>query len=331
MQNSKLLILSLISLLLLSSCSYENNNIYTGIIDSNKIDISSEIGGMLNKVYAQEGDSVKKGQILAIIDTTKLKIQKNKLEANLKEASNALEQTKNPIKKDEIRKVRTKITQQNTIIEQLQKNYDYSLNLYEQNKILYENGSISKDIYDNNSLKKDNDYYNLKQAKENLKYLNHDLNLLILGSTKEEVNISQARYEKAYYDLESLNYDLSKENIIATKDGIIESLNFDEGEYITAYSHFATINDISSLYTYFYIEEKNLSKINIGDKLKLKLDYQNKDLEGEVIYISSYGEFTPKNIESKENKQEVVFKIKVKINENLKSGQLIDLQLERNK
>jgi len=81
-----------------------------------------------------------------------------------------------------------------------------------------------------------------------------------------------------------------------------------------------------------YIRERNLHQVNIGDKVHITEGFlEGKEVMGEVVAISSKAEFTPKNVESKESKQEMVFKTRVRVTkgqEFLKPGMFVDVDIQ---
>ncbi len=96
-------------------------------------------------------------------------------------------------------------------------------------------------------------------------------------------------------------------------------------------SKFAEIADTETLNVRIYVEEMNLHKVQIGGEVLIKVDYDEAlELNGVVEFVSSDGEFTPKNLESKENRQEVVYETRVRIRNTdgkLKPGMLVDIYL----
>lgn len=78
-------------------------------------------------------------------------------------------------------------------------------------------------------------------------------------------------------------------------------------------------------------QKKKLSKVSLGQSVKLSGQGLKKSITGKVIFISTQGEFTPKNIESRENKEEIVYAVKIEIPEGnklgIKPGMLMDVDL----
>ena len=331
MKKTRLFIALIASALILTACTREDSAYYTGTVESDRYDVSSEVGGIINKLYVREGDSVPKGGKIALIDVTELEIELSRLQAELGSSKSTLEKTKNGFRPEEIDKVRIQLGQQDSIINSKTASYENILENYNRTAELYENGAASKQMLDNASTALDMSKSDLDSANSQREYLSKQLELMVNGPTKEEIQIPEGKYSAMLWSIKNIENKISKRYIYSNSNGIVESLNFLEGEYAPLFSKIASINDISNTWAKIYIEEKNLHNISLGKKVRVIADFlKDKPFEGVVSYISSEGEFTPKNIESKENKQEIVYEVKVQINDPdsvLKPGTLVDVYI----
>lgn len=132
---------------------------------------------------------------------------------------------------------------------------------------------------------------------------------------------------QASVDLANLN--ISRCEIKSQGDGVISNVFVNNGEVVQAGTNLAKIMDISNKYVKVYIEESKRDKVKLRNKLPLY--YNDKKVgNGEVTYISPEAEFTPKNTETKEDKEAMVFEVKIKLSENFEytPGTLIDVKLD---
>ena len=316
---------------ILTSCAKIVSPYYTGTVESDRYDVSNEVGGIIKKLYVSEGDTVQKGGRIAFIDVTELEIELSSLRAQLSSSKSSLEKTKNGFRSEEIDKVKIQLGQQDSIISAKSASYENILENYNRIAQLYENGAASKQMLDDSKTALDMSKSDLDSANSQREYLSKQLELMISGPTKEDVGIPQGQYSAMLWNIKNIENKISKRYIYANSSGVVESLNFLEGEYAPIFSKIASINDISNTWAKIYIEEKNLYKISLGQKVNVIADFlKDKPFTGTVTYISSEGEFTPKNIESKENKQEIVYEVKVHIEDPdsmLKPGTLVDIHI----
>lgn len=308
----------------------DSSNVFTGNLESDNIDISTEVPGIIKVIHIKEGEIVKVGDLIAEIDVTELELEKNKLEANLKGSEAAFSKVKVGPKDREIDKARTQIRQQQSNISAISEEYKLVEDQHNKNIELYEAAAISKSNLDKSTTQLNTAKEKLSAANEQLTYLKEQLAILNDGATDEELAISQSQYESSLASLAILEHKISKSKVYAKSSGTAKSVNFQVGEFVPQYSKIATLEDINNIWVQIYIPEKELHKVNVDDVVKLRNTYDAGEYEGKVVYISNSGEFTPKNTESKESRQEIVFKIKIALPEgtnSLKPGMLVDIVL----
>lgn len=323
--------LALIMVFAFSGCAKEERDYYTGSVESERVNVSAEVGGRIEKIYVSEGQSLKKGDLVCKIDSKDLELEKNRLESILEGSKSSLEKTKRGNRSEEIRKVRIQVDQQEKVIKSKLDEYNFKFDNFKKIESLFKEGGVSKQEYDNAVLQKDLSFSAHEAAKLQLKYLKEQLSLLQSGATKEDIEVSKSNYDASYWALKSVESRIEKTTIYANRDGVIQSINYDEGEVVQNYASIMAIEDVEKLWVKIYVEEKNLYKANLSDMVVLKVDYdENAKIEGRIVYISPRGEFTPKNIESKESKQEIVYQTKIDIiggREFVKAGSLVDVYL----
>ncbi|MCX5749877.1 MAG: efflux RND transporter periplasmic adaptor subunit [Candidatus Saganbacteria bacterium] len=135
--------------------------------------------------------------------------------------------------------------------------------------------------------------------------------------------------------LETAQSQFGDASIVSPVDGIVLVKAVEKGELVSPGSTIVTVADLRSLELKLYVTEKEVGKIDLGDKVALSVDsFPHEKFYGSVEYIASKAEFTPKNIQTKEERVNQVFEVKVKIpNESLrlKPGMPADAVIELKK
>ena len=165
------------------------------------------------------------------------------------------------------------------------------------------------------------------------------------STTQQQLDDLETKYQVAKEQLNSAthlvkqndaNIGLVKVNIEnsiikSPTSGIILSKNTEEGEVVLPGNSLLTIGDLSKPWVKIYIKETDLGRVKLGQKAEVKIDtYPDKVFEGKVTYISNQAEFTPKNIQTKEERVKLVFGIKVSLDnplQILKPGMPADVSL----
>ena len=124
---------------------------------------------------------------------------------------------------------------------------------------------------------------------------------------------------------------ISDTTLVAPIDGVILVKAGEEGEVIAAGSAVVTIGDIEHPWLRAYISEADLGRVKLGQKVLLRTDsFKDRVYEGHVSFIASQAEFTPKQIQTKEERAKLVYRIKVDVanpNQELKNNMPVDAEI----
>jgi HlyD family secretion protein len=337
-----------------------DENLYYGTVEADQINISSEIPGKIKDIRVEEGKKVGKGDLIAVISSDENNIKLQQAEISVKNAENELGKVEEGTRQEEIKAQQALVNQAKALVSQgeagvtqaqnnlnsAKTNYDFKEKLYNDAKELYESKVDTKYAFDNakNQLdlaktSLDNAENTVLTAKANLESqksqyeaAKQKLNLLINGAsgrtkTGAKLGVEQA---KTGYDLAKVANN--KGNVLTDNSGVVDSINFKTGEYVTPGSPIATLVDLDNLWVKIYVPEKALPLLKLDKEVTLKSDFlKEKAIKGRVIYISSEAEFTPVNIVTKEDREKLVFAVKIKILDNLdavKPGMLLDVNID---
>ncbi|MDD4600641.1 MAG: efflux RND transporter periplasmic adaptor subunit, partial [Negativicutes bacterium] len=158
------------------------------------------------------------------------------------------------------------------------------------------------------------------------------LSVVVEGPRREEIELATARVEQVKQVLKLTQTRLSYAQITAPVDGMVLSENIEAGEYVSPGTPVVTIGDLNQVWLKAYIAETNLGKVKLGQKVAVTTDtYPNKVYEGHISFIASEAEFTPKSIQTTEERVKLVYRIKVTIDNNaneLKPGMPADAVID---
>ena len=144
-----------------------------------------------------------------------------------------------------------------------------------------------------------------------------------------DVAVSQLHLSRA--SLRTAEVRLKDTVIYSSAAGVVLTKDVEEGETVAAGTPVFTIGDLENPWIKVYVKEDKLGLVKLGQKAEVRTDsYPRKVYEGTVSYISSEAEFTPKNVQTQEERVKLVFGVKVKVkNENneLKPGMPADLNI----
>lgn len=220
-----------------------------------EVKISPDISGEITELNVQEGDSVKKGQVLARIYADIYALQRDEAASRVNQSSATVENSR-------------------AALEALRANFNQTKATYDRNKKLFDDKVISRA-----ELEQVETAY--KSAQANLNAAEQGLRGLQAGVKGSEVSLSRA------------NKDLSRTTLVAPMNGVVSSLKVKKGERVAGNSfnvgtEMMTVADMSILEVRVDVGENDIVKISIGDSADVEVDaYNNRKFKGVVTKIAS--------------------------------------------
>jgi len=272
-------VLALLFALYLISCSNQKDaSDAFGNFEADDQLISSEIAGKLLSCQFEEGNTLAKGAEIAVVDTLPLLLQISQLQS---------QQLTIQARKQSVQTQIAVVEQQKTNL-----NVDKSRLL----NMMKDGAATQKQLDD---------------VTGNLELLNKQMT-----NTRSQEQVLAGETEVLETQLAQLRDKLNRCRIISPIDGLVLEKYKKTGELVNMGQALCRIADVSTLNLRVYISGAQLSHLKIGQKVKVMIDEssaQNRALEGIVTWISSEAEFTPKIIQTKEERVKLVYAVKIKV------------------
>ncbi|MFH0781143.1 MAG: efflux RND transporter periplasmic adaptor subunit [Pseudomonadota bacterium] len=145
-----------------------------------------------------------------------------------------------------------------------------------------------------------------------LKQAEAEYALIKTGPRKESIDQARAKSRAAAEAVNQARQQLSYTDLAAPMDGVVLSTAAEVGEYLNATSPVVTLGNIANPWLRAYIHEKDLGRIQLNQEVTVTTDsFPDKKYQGRVSYISSQAEFTPKTVQTFEERVKLMFRIKV--------------------
>jgi HlyD family secretion protein len=357
-----------------------NRIVVSGNIELTQVDIAFKTSGRLIERTVNEGDVVRKDQVIARLDREQLLHQRDTAtaalataEAQLAESESALKWQQETMQADmQLRNADLsaaqsqllqlqngarpqEIQQATAAVAAAQSQYDQAKKDWERAQTLYKNDDISTSQYDQFHARFESTEANLKQAKE-------QSGMVQAGPRSETIESAKAQVERAHASLRvgqanAIETKRREQDIVARRgdieraksqialidsqladtiavspiNGIVLVKAADVGEVLAPGTSVVTVGDIDHPWLRAYIREQDLGRVKLGDKVKVTTDsFPGKAYDGHVSFISSDAEFTPKQIQTAEERVKLVYRIKIDIENSrgqLKSNMPADAEI----
>ncbi len=315
-------------LLILSLCAYGGYLFFlksspdvieaSGTIEASQVNVTAKINGTLESIFAAQGEEVEINEVLAILSRPDIELQRERDLLNIELAQAKIRDLRAGARPQELQE-----TQGNLNI--AQENLIQAKTNYERLEKLYTNGALSSQELEAAKLK-------VELAQNQLLIAEAKIELLDLGprlGTIEAAALELARMESILQATDTLREDLI---IKSPLNGTILNSNYEIGEFIAAGAKLFTIANLKDLWLTVYIPSDELSQISLGQEVECFISGDDQAYKGKVVHVADQGEFTPKMIQTKKERANIVFAVKVAItndNMRLKPGMPADVLFKR--
>jgi HlyD family secretion protein len=258
----------------------------SGTIEATDVTISAQVGGIIQHIQAEEGSVVHPGDTLMVIDKTDWQFQSAQAQAAYETAEAQYRLALKGAREEDIL--------------QAEANYKNAQSDLKRMEELYRGKSITEKQLDDSRMR----FTVNQQLWEKMKR----------GSRPEEIDAARARRDQAKAQAASLQKKVNDCIVTAPVSGTITKRFAEQGELAAAGMALYRISDLSAMDITIYVSESDLPKVQLNQKAIVTIDaFEKKDFEGKVIFLSSTAEFTPKNIQTKDERTKLVFAVKVKV------------------
>ncbi|MBA4391721.1 MAG: ABC transporter substrate-binding protein [Syntrophus sp. (in: bacteria)] len=289
----------------------------SGNVEVTEANIGFKTTGRVVQLLVDEGSNVKAGELLARLDNAEIAALVAQNKAALKEAATRLQELKAGSRSQEIEQARASVNAQEAELKRVRQEYERA-------DILYRNGAISTSQFDVAKSTYDSRIALHKNARETL-------SLVREGPRKEDITIAEHRVEQSRAILAASEERFKDTAIYASVAGIVLRKNVELGETVAPGVPVFTIGDLENPWIKVYVKEDKLGLVKLGQKATITVDtYKGKSYEGTISYIASEAEFTPKTVQTQEERVKLVFAVKVRVkNEKgeLKPGMPADVKI----
>jgi len=275
--------------LIFSSCSSSDGNTIeaSGTIEGTDVNVASEVGGKVRELRVQEGSQVARGDTLVIIDDTDYQIQLRQALANLSSFDLAYRLAAAGSRKEDVIQA-----------EAAYRNAEADL---ARMKTLLASQTVTQKQYDDafaRSVAAEQTYRKLKS-----------------GLRPEEVEAARARRESAAAQADLLKKKVGDCRLVAPTAGTVTLLGVEPGELVVPGMTVLRLTYLDRVKLTIYVAETELGRIAIGQPAKVSIDSfgAGRTFDGRVVYISPVAEFTPKNVQTKEERTKLVFGVKIEV------------------
>jgi HlyD family secretion protein len=279
-----------------------------GRIEAVEINIATQTAGRLVDVLVNEGDFVAAGQSLARMDTDVLKAQLRETEADLRRARTAVETARYTVAERESEKAAAE-----SLVKQREAEFELASKKRARAERLSRTSAVAQEEFDTAK----STFYSAEAAVRSAK-ANVAGSDAAIATARSQVIEAEASVGAAQARIERLQADINNSTLRSPRDGRVQFRVAQPGEVLSAGGTVLNMIDISDVYMTFFLPTAQAGRVRMGAEARLVLDAAPQYvIPARVSFVADVAQFTPKTVETAEERQKLMFRIRARIDPEL--------------
>ncbi|MHB9145698.1 MAG: HlyD family secretion protein [Symbiobacteriia bacterium] len=287
------------------SPSTSGKNLTTsGTITATEVQVAAEVVGKVSSVAVDEGQRVKQGDAVATLDAGTLDIQVRQARAALQSVQSKLAEAKAGPRAAQVQQVDAALRQAQAALDGAQKGYDAVRQAFDKKAATQAQLDAAET--------------QLKIVQAQADGAQAQANLVKQGASAEQLKQLQAAVDQAQAGLDMAQLNRQRAAVKAPIGGVVVRRLVEPGAMVAPGAPIAVLANLDDLWLRVYVPEDQLSQAQLGTQVQVRVDsYPGRTFRAEVSYISDTAEFTPRNVQTKEERATTVYAVKLRLLDGL--------------
>jgi HlyD family secretion protein len=291
----------------------------SGTVEATDAQLGFQVPGRIESIGPHEGDDVRAGAALATLDTTEAAARLRQAMAAVDAARAALDEMESGYRSEEVAQARDAFDAASRRLADARSDLARLTHLHQ-------NGAVSQQAFDKARLAADVAQSQFGQAQQQLR-------LMESGPRRERIAAQRAQLAQAQAAAAGLRASLSNMTVRAPFGGVVTVRHREPGEIVGAGSPVLTLMNPGDRWVRIYVRENRTGAVHLGQGATITSDtYKGRTYPGRVVFIASEAEFTPRSVQTSEERVKLVYAVKVRLTgdaaHELKPGMPADVRLE---
>lgn len=269
----------------------------SGTIECAQVVVSPQISGRIVRIVPQEGAAVRKGDLVAAIDATDYELRLREAGAMLAGAQAQLDLLLAGAREEDVQRAREQVREAQAVAGAAKSDLGRIEELFKKN-------SATRKQMDDAQAQAERTAAVLSGSEQALARLLH-------GSRKEEIRAAQALVDQTKARMAQAEKAVADCTVNAPADGVVTTRSREEGEFVGTGAGIVTISRLDDVWLSIYVPESRISKAKLGKAAGVRIDGVEKTFKGDVSFVSQEAEFTPKNVQTPEERSKLVYRVKI--------------------
>ena len=297
----------------------ETGLIASGTVEATEAQLGFQSAGRIESIKPREGETVKAGDELGRLDRTEMLARRDQALAQTVAAQAVLRELQSGFRGEEVAQGRAALAVAAERLADTRRDVERA-------KRLFEGGAVGAESLDKARMTFDVATSQHEQARQQLR-------MLEAGTRREKIEVQRAQVAQAEAAVKPIDATLANMVVYAPYGGIITVRHREPGETIAPGAPVLTLMNPDDRWVRIYVPENRIGQVRLGAKATITADsFAGKTYGGEVVFIASAAEFTPKTVQTSEERVKLVYAVKVRVAGDpgleLKPGMPADVRLD---
>ena len=282
----------------------------SGYVEATEVRVAPEVGGRVVELAVQEGDRVEVGQVIARLSTTDTELAIRRAQAERDQAVAQLRLLQAGARPEDIRQAAAQVDSAEAEVRAAESELRSAEADLERFEALLKSNSGSRKQRDDAATRREVAAARLKGARERARAAAAASAGVKAGARAEEIAAARARVSVIEAQIAALDEDLADATLTSPVAGVVTSKLIDAGEMVAPRTALVVVTDLDRAWANVYVDEPVVPRLQLGQKVAILTDAGHR-LEGTITFISPKAEFTPRNVQTAEERSRLVYRIKV--------------------
>jgi HlyD family secretion protein len=301
----------------------------SGYVEATDVRVAAEVGGRIVELKVAEGDRVAVGAIIARLDTADTELAIARATAERDQAVAQLRLLQAGARAEDIRQAQAQVESTDADIRAAEAELNSATADLKRFAALLEANAGSRKQRDDAATRRDVAAARLQSVRERKRGAAETLARLRAGSRPEEIAAARARVSATEAQIATLKKGLADAQLESPVAGIVTSKLADAGEVLAPRTPVVVVTDLDHAWANVYVDEPIVPRLRLGQNVTLVTDAGHR-IDGTITFISPKAEFTPRNVQTAEERSRLVYRIKVSADNRdgiLKQGMPVEAEL----
>jgi HlyD family secretion protein len=302
----------------------------SGYVEATEVQVSAEVGGRIVELAVAEGDRIEAGALIARLDTADTELAITRATAERQGADAQLRLLIAGARQEDIQQADAQRAAADADLAAAKRDLVSADRDLERFDALMASNSGAQKQRDDAATRRDVARERVKAAQERVRAAAETLARLKAGARPQEIDAARAKVASVDAQIATLEKAVKDATLTSPVAGVVTQKLVDRGELVGPRSPMIIVADIDHVWANIYVDEPYVPRVALGQTVTLHTDAQGQSIQGKVTFISPKAEFTPRNVQTADERSKLVYRLKVTVDNTvglLKQGMPVEAEV----